>query len=171
MEGGRSLPHTGRVRAEFRPWIVAFVYMRHVTWRCTAYNYYKIWSGAVVARYHGEKIYIMSPLIWRRLAGLSGASWVGAAAYGAHGLQGLDPIQMKTWDNGNKMHGMHSIMLAMVPTLKLKAPHLSGAFFLAGTAVFSGSCYAAVLTKDRANGRFAPIGGTGLIVAWLTLLL
>lgn len=142
--------------------------MRHVTRRMyCAYNKLVGRSSHATT----EKIYIMSPLIWRRLAGLSGASWVGAAAYGAHGLQGLDPIQMKTWDNGNKMHGMHSIMLAMVPTLKLKAPHLSGAFFLAGTAVFSGSCYAAVLTKDRANGRFAPIGGTGLIVAWLTLLL
>ena len=64
---------------------------------------------------------------------------------------------------------LHSIMLAICPLLK--RPHLSGVFFLTGTAVFSGSCYAAVFTKDRANGRFAPIGGTALIVGWLTLVL
>ena len=40
-----------------------------------------------------------------------------------------------------------------------------------GTLGFSGSCYAAALSGDRANGRFAPYGGGTLIVAWLTLLL
>ena len=64
---------------------------------------------------------------------------------------------------------IHSVMLAMCPLMK--RPHLSGAFFLMGITVFSGSCYAAVATQDRQNGRFAPVGGTCLILGWLTLVL
>lgn len=106
--------------------------------------------------------------VWYRIAGLSGASSIGLAAYGAHGLS-LDATLQKTFDNGNKMHLVHSVMLAVVPTLK--RPHLSGLFFLSGIGIFSGSCYAAALTQDRVNGRFAPYGGTALIVGWLTLLI
>lgn len=93
--------------------------------------------------------------IWRRTAGVSGAGWIAAAAYGAHGLKGLDEPFVKTWDNGTRMHGYHSCVLALVPALNLRMPHVAGGLFLAGTAIFSGSCYAAVLTRDRANGRFA----------------
>ena len=111
----------------------------------------------------------MSGVVWRRVAGLSGASWVAAAAYGAHGLKGLDAQFVKTWDNGCRMHGFHSLALAMVPALKLSSPHAAGVLFLSGTCIFSGSCYAAVLTRDRTNGRFAPYGGGMLILGWLSL--
>jgi uncharacterized membrane protein YgdD (TMEM256/DUF423 family) len=106
--------------------------------------------------------------IWFRVAGLSGASSVGAAAYGAHAFKGDSTLQ-KSFENGQRLHMLHSVMLAMCPMLP--RPHLSGCLFLGGIAVFSGSCYAAALTGDRANGRFAPIGGSTLIAAWLSLVL
>ena len=106
--------------------------------------------------------------VWFRVAGLSGASSIGAAAYGAHAFKG-DAVLQKTYDNGNKLHMVHSVMLALCPLLK--RPHLSGSLFLGGTLIFSGSCYAAALSKDRENGRLAPIGGTTLILAWLSLVL
>ena len=104
-----------------------------------------------------------------RLAGFSGASAVGAAAYRAHGLNDLDPALKKAFDNGNRMHLVHSVMLAVCPTLK--RPMASGALFFTGTAIFSGSCYAAALSGDRANGKLAPIGGSTLILGWLSLVL
>ena len=108
--------------------------------------------------------------VWWRIAGLSGASWVGMAAYGAHGLKGVDSSLQKAFDNGNKMHGMHSIMLAVTPLLK--RPHIAGALFSTGTAIFSGSCYAVALTKDREKyGGFAPYGGSLLILGWLSLVI
>jgi uncharacterized membrane protein YgdD (TMEM256/DUF423 family) len=67
------------------------------------------------------------------------------------------------------MHTVHSVLLAICPLLK--RPHLTGTLLLGGIGVFSGSCYAAVLTKDRANGRLAPYGGTLLIFGWLSLLI
>ena len=106
----------------------------------------------------------------RRLAGLAGASGVGAAAYGAHGLSDADAHSQRAFANGNRMHLLHSIMIAVAPTLQPRSPLLSGTLFAAGIAVFSGSCYAAALTGVRENGRFAPVGGTTLIVAWLSLV-
>ena len=106
--------------------------------------------------------------IWWRIAGLSGASSIGLAAYGAHGLK-VDATMQKTFDNGNRLHMIHSGMLALCPLLK--RPHLSGTLFLAGITIFSGSCYAAVATEERRNGRFAPVGGACLIFGWLTLVL
>ena len=85
----------------------------------------------------------------RRLAGLSGASAVGAAAYGAHGLSDADPLRKKAFENGNRMHLVHSVMLAVAPILKPRAPRVSGTLFAAGIAIFSGSCYAAALTGVR----------------------
>ena len=107
--------------------------------------------------------------VWRRLAGLSGASSVGLAAYGAHGLKLDDPALKVTFENGVRLHMLHSVMLAMAPLLP--RPALTGSLFLGGITVFSGSCYAAVFTQDRKNGRFAPFGGTALILGWLSLVL
>ena len=115
-----------------------------------------------------RKTWRMASAVWYRVAALSGASSIGLAAYGAHGLK-LDPPLAKAFDNGNKMHLVHSGMLAMCPLLK--RPHLTGSLFLGGIAVFSGSCYAAALTGDRANGKLAPFGGTALMLAWLSLAL
>ena len=106
----------------------------------------------------------------RRLAGLSGASAVAAAAYGAHGLSDADPVRKKAFENGNRMHLVHSVMLAVAPILKPRAPRVSGTLFAAGIAIFSGSCYAAELTGVRENGRLAPVGGSTLILAWLSLV-
>ena len=103
-----------------------------------------------------------------RLAGLTGASAVGAAAYGAHGFKDVDPGLKTAFDNGNRMHLAHAPMLALCP--RLPRPMLSASLFLTGTVIFSGSCYAAALSGDRANGRFAPVGGTTLILAWLSLV-
>ena len=76
----------------------------------------------------------------------------------------------KAFENGNRMHLVHSVMLAVAPILKPRAPRVSGALFAAGIAIFSGSCYAAALTGVRENGRLAPVGGSTLILAWLSLV-
>mmetsp|Transcript_62294 Transcript_62294/g.103580 ORF Transcript_62294/g.103580 Transcript_62294/m.103580 type:complete len:110 (+) Transcript_62294:178-507(+) len=107
--------------------------------------------------------------MFTRLAGLSGASGIGAAAYGAHGLKAKDPSLAKSYDNAQKMHMLNSVMLAVVP--RLPRPRLTGSLFVAGSALFCGSCYAVALTGDRSYGRLAPAGGFTLIAAWLTLVL
>jgi len=44
-----------------------------------------------------------------------------------------------------------------------------GGLFAGGITLFCGSCYAAALTQDRANGKLAPYGGGMLIAGWLAL--
>lgn len=104
-----------------------------------------------------------------RLAGLSGASAVGAAAYGAHRMSDADPALKKTFDNGNRLHLVHSVMVAVSP--QLPRPVLSGTLFMTGTVVFSGACYATALFGAREAGKLAPLGGSTLILAWLSLVI
>mmetsp|Transcript_53124 Transcript_53124/g.154593 ORF Transcript_53124/g.154593 Transcript_53124/m.154593 type:complete len:115 (-) Transcript_53124:103-447(-) len=107
--------------------------------------------------------------IWRRAAGLAGASSVVAGAYGAHGLHVEDESLITTYQNGKNFHMLHSVMVALGP-LVARWPHATGALFSTGIVIFSGSCYASALTEDRSWGRFAPIGGSTLILAWLSLV-
>lgn len=112
------------------------------------------------------------PLI---LSAVSGASSVAMAAYGAHATKNMDPLMKRTFDNGNKLHMIHSTVLLGLALgagdKYLKRPKLTLSLFTAGILIFSGSCYVAALTRNRSNGRLAPIGGTALIFAWLSLAL
>ena len=64
---------------------------------------------------------------------------------------------MQVFDRGNKYHLMHSLLLAAAPLAH--RPHAVGACATAGILLFSGSCYAAAFTEDRANAKLAPYGG------------
>ena len=127
-------------------------------------------SAAIALRQRAAAACWMSAAAWcRRAAAVSGASSIATAAYGAHGLKDVDATLTKAYDNAVKYHQLGSVMLAVAS--KMPRPGLTGSLFALGTLGFSGSCYAAALSGDRANGRFAPYGGGTLIVAWLTLLL
>ena len=141
-----------------------------VCWRFGEFFGVRHGAGILLAtvRRRSSPVLPMSKQIWRRIAGLSGASSIGLAAYGAHGLK-CDQKLRTTFENGVRLHMTHSVMLALCPLLP--RPALSGALFTAGIIGFSGSCYAAVFTNDRANGKYAPYGGSLLIAGWLTLVL
>mmetsp|Transcript_1189 Transcript_1189/g.1456 ORF Transcript_1189/g.1456 Transcript_1189/m.1456 type:complete len:114 (-) Transcript_1189:93-434(-) len=113
----------------------------------------------------------MSTKLWLRVAGVSGATSVAAAAYGAHGLSN-DQFKM-VYANGNKLHMAHScaILAGASAAKSMRAPSVTLALFSLGVFTFSGSCYAAALSKNRENGKLAPIGGTALILAWASLIL
>eukprot|EP00467_Chlorarachnion_reptans_P003381 CAMPEP_0114519412 /NCGR_PEP_ID=MMETSP0109-20121206/18990_1 /TAXON_ID=29199 /ORGANISM="Chlorarachnion reptans, Strain CCCM449" /LENGTH=114 /DNA_ID=CAMNT_0001700151 /DNA_START=98 /DNA_END=442 /DNA_ORIENTATION=+ len=109
----------------------------------------------------------LSPQIWFRVAGLSGALSVGAAAYGAHKFDTDDESLRKSFENGKSLHMIHSGMIALSPLTR--RPHMVGSLFTVGTGIFSGSCYAKAITGEGKYGQYAPIGGTTLILAWLAL--
>jgi len=103
----------------------------------------------------------------QRLAGVSGAAAVGLAAYGAHGLH-CAPDLKRSFENGNRMHVVNLCLLVAAPVLP--RPALTGFLFVAGTVVFSGSCYTVAVTNDKAYGKLAPVGGLTLMAAWLSLV-
>ena len=111
--------------------------------------------------------------LYLRAAAVYGGASVGAAAYGAHATQDMDEVLKITYANGNKLHMIHSaaLMAGAGTHYAIRIPKSTLALFAGGITVFIGSSYAAALTGDRANGKLAPLGGTTLILAWLSLAL
>ena len=106
-----------------------------------------------------------------RFAGLSGASAVILAAIGSHKLHTMsDKGDCKAvFDTANRFHFFHSLALMGVPLTKY--PLVTGILMANGMLLFSGILYYQSFTGDKRFSRFAPYGGTCLILAWLTLLL
>ncbi|KAJ8951843.1 hypothetical protein NQ318_019818 [Aromia moschata] len=106
-----------------------------------------------------------------RLAGLMGASAVALGAYGAHRSYPKDRAQelKPIYETANRYHFFHTLALLGVPMTR--NPKLAGTLLIAGTILFSGPCYYHAFTGDNKFGKLAPIGGTILIVGWLTMVI
>lgn len=106
---------------------------------------------------------------WGFLAGLSGAAGVGLGAYGAHALSGVGADYV---DLASRYALIHALALAVVAVLERRQPrptlHLAGLFFTLGIAGFSGSLVARVVFS-LSHVPTTPLGGTCLILGWLTL--
>lgn len=61
-----------------------------------------------------------------------------------------------------------SIALIAIPLVK--RPWLTGSLMVTGILLFSGTCYYSALTGDNKLNRLAPLGGTTLILAWLSMM-
>ena len=73
------------------------------------------------------------------------------------------------FETANKYHFLHSLALISVPFARKS--RLAGGLFIAGTLIFSGSCYYYALTDNKNMSKYAPYGGMTLILAWLSLAL
>uniref|UniRef100_A0A0V0JB41 Transmembrane protein 256 homolog n=1 Tax=Schistocephalus solidus TaxID=70667 RepID=A0A0V0JB41_SCHSO len=73
------------------------------------------------------------------------------------------------FSTGAHMHLIHSA--ALLGLSGCSRPKLSASLFILGVGLFSGTCYYTALTDDYRFVKIAPIGGTVLIIAWLSLLL
>uniref|UniRef100_A0A1L8EIT2 Putative conserved plasma membrane protein n=1 Tax=Haematobia irritans TaxID=7368 RepID=A0A1L8EIT2_HAEIR len=109
--------------------------------------------------------------IFTRLAGLSGAAAVILGAIGSHNAKFKDNSEMRTiFDTANRFHFFHSIALLGVPLAKY--PMLSGPLMVMGMTLFSGCLYYRAFTGNKPPfASMAPMGGTCLILAWLSFML
>ena len=114
--------------------------------------------------------------IWITLGGLAGAGAVGLAATAAHALPAsLDAKAIAAIQSAIQLQAWHALALLFTGLWVLRATglprwlgHIAGAGFTAGTLLFSG----AILGHHLGGftlGPAAPIGGTLLIAAWLSL--
>ncbi|CAG9771332.1 unnamed protein product [Ceutorhynchus assimilis] len=104
-----------------------------------------------------------------RIAAVMGASAVALGAYGAHRSYPKDAPELKMiFETANKYHFFHTLALMGVPMCR--NPKLAGAFLISGTMIFSGALYYHALTGENKFGRLAPIGGTMLILGWLSMV-
>ncbi len=104
------------------------------------------------------------------LAALSGFLAVAFGAFAAHGV--ADP-QAKEWlRTGSTYEFMHALACfgcAVAAGAGARRAGLAAAFFLAGTALFSGSLYAMALGAPRMVAVVTPVGGLLFLAGWATL--
>lgn len=108
--------------------------------------------------------------MWQvRVAGLLGASSIGAGAAGAHALAHVDDEFRAIWRTAVSYQQVHALALLATPLAPARARGPAGALFVAGAALFCGSNYAVAWHQDRSFGKLAPYGGTAFIGGWLAL--
>jgi len=115
--------------------------------------------------------------IYLLLAALNGFVAVALGAFGAHGLkQKLSADMLAVYQTGVQYHFYHTLALLAVAVLMLNVAHgnllrWSGALFIAGIVIFSGSLYVLSVTGIRWLGAITPIGGVAFLAGWLLLAL
>lgn len=115
-------------------------------------------------------------LLIQLAAGL-GLLGVAIGAFGAHGLRPMLEAsgRFDTFETAVRYQFYHTLALLAVGVLWALRPELrlglTGALWLAGVLIFSGSLYALCFTGVKALGAVAPVGGLLLIGGWLSLLL
>jgi len=113
---------------------------------------------------------------------LLGGIAVALGAFGAHGLKKIVPAEtVSTFQTGVQYQMYHSLALLIVGIVYEKFPvkwlKWSGACFILGIGLFSGSLYALTALKaaDKIGlngiGAITPFGGLFFIAGWLFLFL
>lgn len=114
------------------------------------------------------------------IASFLGALAVALGAFGAHGLKNYaTPAMMNTFETAVKYQFYHVFALSITGILYAYFPStllvLSGKFFIAGIAIFSGSLYLLTMFSIIGQNQFkwlgaiTPIGGLLLIIAWVLM--
>jgi len=114
------------------------------------------------------------------IASFLGALAVALGAFGAHGLKNYaTPSMINTFETAVKYQFYHVFALSITGILYAYFPStllvLSGKFFIAGIAIFSGSLYLLTLFSIVGQNQFkwlgaiTPIGGLLLIIAWILM--
>ena len=94
------------------------------------------------------------------LLALSGAVAVIAGAYGAHGASGKAAQWLSTGATYAMIHAVAGLVIVS------RARGAAG-LMLFGAALFSGTLYAMALGGPSWLGAITPLGGLGLILAWM----
>jgi uncharacterized membrane protein YgdD (TMEM256/DUF423 family) len=108
------------------------------------------------------------------IGALFGFLTVALGAFGAHALRGtLDDYAYGIFQTAVLYQGLHTAALLATGLLALHwtTPWLTraGWLFTLGVMLFSGSLYLLALTGTRPLGMITPIGGSLLLLAWLSL--
>lgn len=115
-------------------------------------------------------------LFFARAFALGGFLAVLLGAVGAHVLRGaLDEHGQMLWQTAVQYHFWHILALGWVVLRLERQPDCrwlkwSGALFLAGILLFSGSLYLVAATGVSSWTHVAPFGGVALMLGWLALL-
>ncbi|KAK9226160.1 hypothetical protein WN943_011207 [Citrus x changshan-huyou] len=139
-----------------------------------------------------RRIIMMDPVIWHKIAAVSGVAALGLGTYGAHGFKPQNPSFKEVWQTASLYHLVHTAALVAAPITKnpnivsvvagisevlllfIDSTYISqnsfGGLLTAGILAFSGTCYTVAFLEDRKYSTLAPFGGFAFIGAWASLL-
>jgi uncharacterized membrane protein YgdD (TMEM256/DUF423 family) len=120
---------------------------------------------------------------WLFIAGISGAIAVGIGAIGAHSLpkqlesRGLESEviakKLEQCELGVRYQMYHTLALAILglapATHRCRSMRIAAGMFVAGILLFSGGLYSIVFLDQIIHWSIVPLGGTTLILGWMTL--
>ncbi|XP_051178282.1 uncharacterized protein [Lolium perenne] len=108
------------------------------------------------------------PMLWHKVAAVSGVAALGLGTYGAHMFRPENPRYKEIWQTASLYHLVHTAALLGAPITK--RPNIFGGLLTTGIVLFSGTCYTVAYLEDRKFSSPAPIGGFAFIAAWASLL-
>ncbi|KAF8709783.1 hypothetical protein HU200_029492 [Digitaria exilis] len=108
------------------------------------------------------------PMLWHKVAAVSGVAALGLGTYGAHMFRPKNPAYKEVWHTASLYHLVHTAALLGAPITK--RPNVFGGLLTAGIVFFSGTCYTVAYLEDRKYSSPAPLGGFSFIAAWASLL-
>lgn len=116
-----------------------------------------------------QKTFLVAGILYAFLA-------VAAGAFGAHFLRTrLTPESLNIFEVAVRYQMYHALGLIGIAwacsVFSDTLVFLSGWTLIAGIAIFSGSLFALVFTGIRMLGIITPIGGTILLLGWLSFLI
>lgn len=106
---------------------------------------------------------------WLIAAGALGATGVALGAIAAHAVQ--DPMAITSLERASTYQILHAIALVALSGVTFRLMGIARLLMLLGIVGFSGSIYAKYLLGMTSMGKFAPMGGTALILGWFVVLL
>lgn len=113
-----------------------------------------------------------------QLAAVFGGLGVAIGAFGAHALHDMlvKAGRADTFETAVRYQFYHALAALAIGVLWVVRPELrslgtTGALWLGGIVVFSGSLYALCFTGVTKLGAVAPIGGLLFLAGWVTLAL
>jgi len=114
--------------------------------------------------------------IFASLGACLGFLAVLAGAFGAHALRSrISPELLSVFETGVRYQMYHALALLAVAWILSRSPSglaaWSGALFVVGTVLFSGSLYLLALTGARWLGAITPFGGVAFLAGWICLAL
>lgn len=102
------------------------------------------------------------------IACLGGSAAVLLGAFGAHALaKHADAKMQATWATAVQYHFYHVLALLFASST---GNDTACKLLTAGTAIFSGSLYALVLSRQKWLGAITPIGGLLMAAGWVALV-
>lgn len=105
-------------------------------------------------------------LVWGALWGLASVM-IGAMA--DHALA-FDAAQVKSFETALRYHMLYAVLVCALSLVEGRSlVRRAGQIFAAGSIVFSGSIYLALITGIHSLTYATPLGGLTIMAAWLTL--